>query len=933
MLLSGEPGVGKSRLSEEFLVRHAGTCHGVTARAYPLGTAAPFSLWVDAFEPVLAVLSPADVAVLCDGFAGELAGLLHGVGAATAAGAGREPPRQRLLEGLARILDGLARSQPVITVLDDVHLADPSSWDVLRHAARRFPARPLLVVATARQAELAGNDVATQVLFELEQDDALTRLELGPLQRPGLTELTEALIERRPPPELVDWLTARSRGNALFTLGLVRALLEEGADLSAPRLERLPESLTERIAGRVRALDHADRATLELLAVLGRPVELGELVRVTGRPLEDLAGTLDTLLARRAVTETERGREVDYEIHHPIVRDAIYQGVGAARRRVLHREVAAAMRSAGRTGEAARHFARSSDAGDPDAIGALREAVRQAEDRGAYREALELLGELVELLPAADPAWLDVVDALSWGAEWVVDHRADVHAQLGIRAMHALDDMLADSPDVHRAAAVKFRLASFLGWGALELDKAEAAFGQAAELFEQAGDRREALLAARELAWTRGLRGDLVAMEAEATQVAAGAEAIGDRFVEMQAHAAAGWAAMFRGRLAVAEQRLERATTIARKDAKAYRLTALQALSGCCLAHQGRFQEASALLREARARDAAFRETLLLEIESYIGWLAGDYRASLASARESSAHNAAGTSWRRSWGTAYATLSALELGEVTEARWLLDRSAQALRGRDPRIYPQPLCRHAEGILAWHDGRRGDALDALCRAASALVDSQALVYAAAVLVDLAELEAESGMPDAVAGTAAQLADVASRCDSVLIDGLAALGASWAALAAGQRAAGAERARRAVDLLTPTGCRGFLGRAHHLVGRALAAEDRDAAVAPMQQAVVLFDTAGAGTRRDRARDDLRALGGRGRRAADASAGPGSLTAREREVARLAASGLTAREMADRLFLSERTVETHLSRTYAKLGVASKVELVRRAAELQL
>jgi DNA-binding CsgD family transcriptional regulator len=64
-----------------------------------------------------------------------------------------------------------------------------------------------------------------------------------------------------------------------------------------------------------------------------------------------------------------------------------------------------------------------------------------------------------------------------------------------------------------------------------------------------------------------------------------------------------------------------------------------------------------------------------------------------------------------------------------------------------------------------------------------------------------------------------------------------------------------------------------------------------------------------------------------------GPGALSRREREVARLAVGGLTARQIADRLFIGERTVETHLTRVYAKLGVRSKLELVRRGTELDL
>jgi DNA-binding CsgD family transcriptional regulator len=82
-----------------------------------------------------------------------------------------------------------------------------------------------------------------------------------------------------------------------------------------------------------------------------------------------------------------------------------------------------------------------------------------------------------------------------------------------------------------------------------------------------------------------------------------------------------------------------------------------------------------------------------------------------------------------------------------------------------------------------------------------------------------------------------------------------------------------------------------------------------------------------------DALRALGASGRRAASEILGPGSLTRREREVARLAAQGHTAGQIAQRLFIGERTVESHLVHVYAKLGVSSKIELVRRQSELRL
>jgi DNA-binding CsgD family transcriptional regulator len=135
------------------------------------------------------------------------------------------------------------------------------------------------------------------------------------------------------------------------------------------------------------------------------------------------------------------------------------------------------------------------------------------------------------------------------------------------------------------------------------------------------------------------------------------------------------------------------------------------------------------------------------------------------------------------------------------------------------------------------------------------------------------------------------------------------------------------------LSSTGWEPLTARAYDALGRALATTDRPAALAAFRDAVDRFEAFGAIARRDRSLEALRALGSPGRRAAAAAGGPDSLTAREREVARLAASGRSAREIADELFVSERTIETHLTRVYAKLGVTGKVELVRRAADLPI
>ena len=142
----------------------------------------------------------------------------------------------------------------------------------------------------------------------------------------------------------------------------------------------------------------------------------------------------------------------------------------------------------------------------------LLDAMRQAERREAYREALELQAELVDLLPADDPAGSRCWMRCTTRAEWLIDHRAETNAPVAVKALRAIDGLLEQSSDHARRAIVKFRLANFLAWGTGELDQAHEACLQAHELFGRAGERQQTLLAARELAWITGLRGDLAGM-------------------------------------------------------------------------------------------------------------------------------------------------------------------------------------------------------------------------------------------------------------------------------------------------------------------------------------------------------------------------------------------------------------------------------------
>jgi len=930
VLVSGDPGVGKTRLAAELLSRHDSDVTGLFARGYPLATTTAFGLWADGLEPLARGRSEDEIRSLCGGFADDLASLLHGVAAVAGAGVGREPPRLRVLQGLARVLDNLSAKDPVVAVLDDAHLADASSWELLRYLARHLPHVRLLVLATVRPEELAGQDLPAQVLFELEQDWFLSRLELGPLAREEVDGLAGALLGAQPPTVLVDWLVERSRGNALFAIGLLRALLEEHADLTAPRLERLPEGLAQRAIARADRLDERQRHVLELLAVAGRPIDFGGLAGLSDQSVESLAEVMTALVTARAVEEEERGSELTYQIPHPIIRDAVYQAMGGARRRMLHRQVARGLVRMGRLTQAAPHFARSAEVGDPEAIQSLHEALRQAERREAYREALVLLGALVQLLPLGDGRWLEIVDAMLQGAEWVVDHRADLEGPTVIRALRAIDAKLEDSDDPGRRAAVKFRLASFLAWSTGELVEAEAAASQARALFARAGDRQRTLLAARELAWIRGLRGDLAGMEAEARSVVDAAEVAGERFVVMQGLAAIGLAATFQGHFDEGNLANRRAMGMAEADGKVYRRTATQGTLAASLAFEGRVDEALALIEAAKRQNPDYRDSILVDLEVKVHWIAGRFPLAVALGRETLAW--AGPSPRRVYGAIWGALAAAETGDIHEAEQFLARVRQGLGGRDWLVYAQ-VRDYAEAVLAWRRGRLLDSIAGLRSAADRLRQMGARIYVGDVLLDLAAVGAESGEASVAREAADELEALARRLDRDRYRGLAATATAWAGFVCGDREGAAASAGLAVSLLSGTGCLSTEGRALDILGRSLAGSDRQGAMRAHEQAVSRFEAAGAGWRRDRSLEALRALGGSARRRAAALTGPASLSRRELEVARLAASGGSAQEIAARLFLSQRTVESHLSHAYAKLGVASRVDLVRRAGELGL
>lgn len=853
VLLSAEAGVGKSRLVREFLARHDEVT-ALQARAHPMGDTTAFGLWAEALDGQLRHLSAADVARYCGGFVEDLAAILRSVAAVRGSLPTAPPPRSALLEGITVVLENLAADTPVVVVLDDIHQADASSLDALSYLSANLAEAPVLVVLAARPAELAEHPLANRVLLPLEQDGYLIRLPLAPLDADGLRSLAASVLKESPPPALVQWLKDRSRGNPLFALGLVRALLDEGADLAAPRLRRVPEDLADRVRALLATLETRALGVMELLAVIGRPASIDELGTLTTKSHEELSMSLDELMRHRTVTEEERSGEPAFAVAHPLIQETIYASIGTPRRRLLHREIGRALLVAGRPAEAAPHFTRSASRGDREAIEALRQALREAEDRRAFREALSMLAGLVDILPEGDERWLEVGGVLSGEAEWAQypnTSRAD--AELAIRALRAIDAVLSRSGETHRRGIVKLRLSYLVGWGTGDAASAERTATEARELFEAVGDESAVLQARHEAAWGRGLGGDPAAQAVEAAAIAEAAAHQGDDFLVILALASEGNALACLGRLVESEAAARRALDISTSGKFRRPATQWRVMLANILALQGRVPEARRELDEARLTDPTFADTSLLEVGTNVLALAGDVRAALASTEQTIAWNPGPLTAHKGLGLPMAALMAAEAGDLPLARRYAERALATCTR-----YWGFVTDTAHAALARIDAVDPGTEEALGRLEAAVQRLARLpAYAPLFALDLAEFAAAAGDVSRADSAVVRLAECATITGCAVHRGMEALASAWVALAQqGSDATGP--VRQAIVTLDQLDLPLLQGRAYDVLGRALAGDDPGEAAAAFQNAVTRFESCGAVWRRDRALAELERLG---------------------------------------------------------------------------
>ncbi|HEU4657702.1 MAG TPA: AAA family ATPase [Capillimicrobium sp.] len=918
----GPAGIGKSRLLAELGARADARGHVVLSGAgAELEQDLPFWVFVDALDPYVAAIEPRRLERLDPIVRAELGDVLPSLAQAGDAARGALHERHRVHRAMRELLEQLAATKPLVVVLDDFHWADPASTDLLVALLHRPPAAGVLLAVAARPRQLPAR--LASALDRAHRAGTLERFELAPLTAEEARELVGAGA---------DALYAEAGGNPFYLEQLAR-VGGRGADRSPANAVEVggvdvPPMVAAALAEDLRLLPAAARRVLDGASVAGDPFDVDLAAAAADLPEPDVLDAVDELGAADFVRPTDVPRR--FRFRHPIVRRAVYEATPGGWRIAAHARLARALAERGATATArAHHVERSARPGDLDAVTILRQAGDESRARAPataarwYEAALRLLpasagsGERVALLlPAAQALTatgrfarahellleaLEIAppDAIGTRTELAascarVEHLLGRHEDAHDRLVAALEQL----PDEVSVEGVSLMVELTIDGTHRMNYPAMHAWGrraaEAARRLDDDGVRAVALAAATRGAAVPGATAEAEALHAEAAALVDG---LSDAELARRLDAAAylSGAELYLHRFAEARRHAERVLRVSRATGQGQQLPHVFATFGTCWHLAGRFAEAveplDGAVEAARLTGNAQALGWSLYARSRIALALGDLDVALSTAQEAFDVTDDGAPSHHHSHAAFALAEAwLELGKPQRAAELLEACAGG-----PEM---PMAAAAFRSLF---------LEPLVRARLELGDVAGAQRAARAAGESADAV---GMP--LAGAWADRA----RAELALATGDAAEAAT-VGLRAGDVFAGADAPVEAA-------------RAWTIAGRALAeAGERERARELLQRAADVFQERGAVRHRDRAERELRRLGHRvHRRSAPASAGTGvaALTKRELEIARLIVDRRTNRQIAEALFLSPKTVETHIRNIFAKLGADSRVEVAR-------
>lgn len=395
--LGGDAGIGKTRLAEE-LAKEAAAQY--TPVIWGLCREQGAGAWEPWPEIVRACLSLPGVDRTS---ATALQPLLERQGKGLAGGtdgAGADGGREQMIAGIASVLAGASRSQPLLVVLDDVHWADASSLLCLQHLATLAQSQRWLLVATYRDFEVARSRELRDVIAAAARSRGQTLL-LRPLERQDVARLVARSQERGASPALVDAVHQTTGGNAFFVQELLLLLALRGGDLAVVSEFPRQEGVRRVVERRLGSLSSPCTRLLELAAVIGLRFSALLVERSSGLPWDRCSALLDEAEAARLVHGVGAGMLV---FRHQLVRDVIYLGLSAGQRAALHRRVGDTLEALwsfeleAHAAELAHHFGNCGDSRHATkAFSYAMAAGRAAKSRYAWEEAAQWLQRALEL--------------------------------------------------------------------------------------------------------------------------------------------------------------------------------------------------------------------------------------------------------------------------------------------------------------------------------------------------------------------------------------------------------------------------------------------------------------------------------------------------------------------------------------------------------